>query len=83
MDALALLAWYADRPGPQRHYAGGERVPVDGVVPEAWRDAVIDEQGRVARIPYELCALAALRDALRRREIWVVGAGRWRHGVRQ
>ena len=79
MDALALLACYADRPGQQRHYDVGERVPVEGVVPEAWRDAVSDEQGRVARIPYELCALAALRDALRRREIWVVGAGRWRN----
>ncbi|MGA5559527.1 hypothetical protein ACPCSA_34500, partial [Streptomyces lavendulocolor] len=25
-------------------------------------------------LPYELCVLVALRDALRRREIWVVGA---------
>src|SRR5262249_46091536 len=34
--------------------------------------------GRVERIPYELCVLRALRDGLRRREIWVVGANRWR-----
>ena len=79
MDALELLRRYADRPGQQRHYDVAERVPVEGVVPDAWRDAVADEQGRVARIPYELCALAALRDALRRREVWVVGAGRWRN----
>ncbi|OAL13981.1 hypothetical protein A4V12_17155 [Streptomyces noursei] len=30
-------------------------------------------------LPYELCVLVALRDALRRREIWVVGASRWRN----
>lgn len=29
------------------------------------------------RVPYELCALAALRDAIRRREVWIVGARRW------
>ena len=30
------------------------------------------------RVPYELCVLIALREALRRREVWVEGAGRWR-----
>ena len=44
-------------------------MPLDGVVPEAWREAVVDERGRVERIPYELCVLIALREALRRREI--------------
>jgi hypothetical protein len=48
------------------------------VVPDHWRKAVVDERGRVERIPYELCVLVSLRDALRRREIWVVGANRWR-----
>jgi TnpA family transposase len=40
---------------------------------------MVDEAGRVARVPYELCVLRALRDALRRREIWVEGAGNWRN----
>ena len=30
------------------------------------------------RIPYELCVLIALREALRRREVYVQGAGRWK-----
>lgn len=34
---------------------------------------MIDDKGRIERIPYELCALGALRDAIRRREIWVDG----------
>ncbi|MFE4801294.1 hypothetical protein ACFRFL_41540 [Streptomyces sp. NPDC056708] len=38
-----------------------------------------EHKGRVERVPYELCVLVALRDAVRRREIWVVGANRWRN----
>jgi hypothetical protein len=49
------------------------------VVPKAWQDAVTDENGRIERIPYELCVLIALREALRRREVYVQGAGRWRN----
>jgi hypothetical protein len=77
MDALDLLRRYAQR-DRVRFYDRGERVPLAGVVPTGWRDAVVDELGRVERIPYELCVLTALRDALRRREIWIVGAARWR-----
>lgn len=40
---------------------------------------MVDGKGRVERIPYELCVLVSLRDALRRREIWVVGANRSRN----
>ena len=29
-------------------------------------------------MPYELCVLTSLRDAIRRREIWVQGSRRWR-----
>src|SRR6266536_3666907 len=78
MDALELLARWADRPGQVRFYDPAERVPLEGVVPAGWRDAVIDEHGRVERIPYELCVLKALRAAIRRREVWGVGANRWR-----
>jgi hypothetical protein len=56
-----------------------EKIPLGGVVREEWRKAVVDERGRVERIPYELCVLVSLRDALRRREIWVPGANRWRN----
>jgi hypothetical protein len=56
MDAIDLLARYASADGDQKLYAAGEKVPVDGVVPRAWLDGVIDD-GRVERIPYELCVL--------------------------
>ena len=79
MDAIDLLARYAGTDSDQKLYAAGEKVPVDGVVPKAWLDGVIDDDGRVERIPYELCVLIALRDALRRREVYVQGAGRWKN----
>src|SRR5208282_996036 len=79
MDAIELLARYTGADRAQRFYAPAEKVPVAGVVPKAWQDAVTDqESGRIERIPYELCVLIALREALRRREIYVEGAGRWR-----
>jgi hypothetical protein len=34
---------------------------------------------RVNRITYEMCVLQALRDQLRCKEIWVVGADRYRN----
>lgn len=53
-------------------------MPVGGVVPKNWGGAVADEKGRVERIPYELCLLVSLRDALRRREVFVDAARKWR-----
>jgi TnpA family transposase len=79
MDALELLARYAGVDGKQRHYAPADRPPIEGVVPAAWREAVVDERGRVERVPYELCVLVALRDAIRRREVYVDGGARWRN----
>ena len=78
MDALALLDRYADSDADC--YDPTETVPLEHVVPDDWRDAVVDpESGRVERIPYELCVLVALRKAIRRREIWVEGAKTWRN----
>jgi TnpA family transposase len=79
MDALDLLRRYADIDGKVRFYAEADRVPVQGVVPKAWGEAVVDDRGRIERIPYELCTLIALRDALRRREVYVRGGNRWRN----
>ena len=62
------------------YYDAAEHVPIEHVVPDDWGDAVVDpETGRVERIPYELCVLVALRQAIRRREIWVEGGKVWRN----
>ncbi|EXU63779.1 transposase [Streptomyces sp. PRh5] len=77
MDALALLEKYADVDGKTRFYDAGDAVPMDGVVRKDWREAVVDDKGKIERIPYELCVLVALRDAIRRREIYIEGGRRW------
>ncbi|MFE3947104.1 DUF4158 domain-containing protein [Streptomyces sp. NPDC059118] len=76
MDAMKLLKKYADVDGKTRFYDADDAVPMDGVVRKGWREAVVDDKSRVERIPYELCVLVALRDAVRRREIYVEGAAR-------
>ncbi len=78
MDALALLDRYADVDGKTRFYDAGDVVAMDGVVRKDWREAVVDDKGRVERIPYEraVCAGGAA-GAIRRREIYVEGTRRW------
>jgi TnpA family transposase len=62
-------------------YPPDEEVPIEDVVQPGWRDAVIDEgpdgNPRVNRLTYEICVLTALREKLRCKEIWVVGAHRF------
>ena len=80
LDALGVIARHAAR--KMRCYPAGETVPLDGVVPAAWRNAVLEEDGRgrtrVNRIAYEICTLQALREQLRCKEVWVEGADRYR-----
>lgn len=82
IEAIALMRRYAHRHSV-RYYTADETVPLDGIVPADWRPAVVEERedgaSRVERIPYELCVLTALREAIRRREVWIVGAVRWRN----
>lgn len=55
--------------------------PLKGVVPSGWMPLVVEEEGephKINRIAYEICALKALRERLRCREIWVVGSRRYR-----
>ncbi|MEO8127781.1 MAG: Tn3 family transposase [Bryobacteraceae bacterium] len=81
IQALDLVKRYADT--KVYTFPVEEEVPLDGVVRGLWREAVIekDAQGRqrINRITYEICALEALREQLRCKEIWVAGANRYRN----
>jgi TnpA family transposase len=77
IDAVDLLRRYTGRDARHTHYDRDEMVPLDGVVNAEWREVVVDCDGRVERVGYEMCVLAALREGIRRREIWVDGAARW------
>ena len=58
-------------------------VPIDDIVRGLWRDAVVEKDAegrkRINRITYEICVLEALREKLRCKEVWVVGADRHRN----
>jgi hypothetical protein len=81
IEALELLKRYAS--SSQRLYPAEEDVPLDGVVRPSIQELVVtaDAKGRerVDRINYEICVLQALREQLRCKEIWVVGADRYRN----
>ena len=81
LDALDLLKRYAD--SKLQTFPAEEVVPIDGIVRGLWRDAVVEEDAkgrqRINRITYEICVLEALRDKLRCKEVWVVGANRYRN----
>lgn len=81
IQALELLSKYAD--SQQRYYASEEEVPLEGVLKSGWREILIEKDNkgaeRINRINYEISVLQALRERLRCKEIWVVGANRYRN----
>jgi hypothetical protein len=81
MQALELVKRFADT--KLRTFPAEEELPLDGVVRCLWRDAVVEKDAagrdRVNRVTYEVAVLEALREQLRCKEIWVVGANRYRN----
>jgi hypothetical protein len=83
IEALELVKRYADATG-LRTFPPDEHVPIDGIVSGLWREAVMEPAAsgrapRINRITYEICVLQALREKLRCKEIWIVGAHRYRN----
>ncbi|KXY39376.1 transposase [Bacillus cereus] len=78
IDAIDLLKQY--KLTNQYTYNEADYIPIEGVVKPAWIDTVIDkETNRINRMNYEICVLQALRERLRCKEVWVVGADRYRN----
>ncbi|MGQ4815471.1 Tn3 family transposase [Agrobacterium vitis] len=76
---LSALDWIRARLDDGCRFVPQHEVPIEGVIPAKWRSSVIDGNGRVNRISYELCVLTQLRECIRSKEIWVVGADRYRN----
>lgn len=80
LDAIEVIRAAVD---DNRQYYDLADIAVDGVIRPKWRDIVIevapDGSRRVNRINYEICVLQSLRERLRCKEIWVIGAERWRN----
>jgi hypothetical protein len=81
IEALALIERHKD--SSTTYLPLGEAVPLDGVVRKDWMEFALHtpDKGpqRVMRTVYEACVFQALRDRLRCKEIWVVGADKWRN----
>jgi hypothetical protein len=81
IEALNLLKKYTDSQQP--HYDSEESIPLDGVLRSGWRDILteLDSEGKekIDRVNFEIAVLQALRTQLRCKEIWVVGAQRYRN----
>nr|WP_234841188.1 DUF4158 domain-containing protein [Sinorhizobium meliloti] len=60
---LAALDWIRSKVDDGCRFVPMEDVPIDEVIPARWRSSVIDDDGRVNRISYELCVLTQLRAA--------------------
>lgn len=76
---LSALEWIRSKMDDGCRSVSAQDVPIDEVVPARWRSSVIDDDGRVNRISYELCVLTQLRDCIRSKGIWVFGADRYRN----
>jgi TnpA family transposase len=81
IHALAVIK--ANRDSRRQHLTVDGTVPMEGVIPPHWRELVLehDPNGeiRVNRINYEISALHSLREGLRCKAIWAVGADRFRN----
>lgn len=80
IEALDILKQYR---GSLRQHFRLDEVPIAGIVRDKWREIVIEEDQygieRINRINYEICVLQTLRQCLQCKEIWVVGAQRFRN----
>jgi DNA-binding MarR family transcriptional regulator len=81
LDALELITRHAD--ARLTYYPAGESIPSHKRVLGDWTTLVYKDVGkggrRVVRSVYEICTFQALRERLRCKEIWVVGADKWRN----
>jgi TnpA family transposase len=80
---IKALAYIKKHKDSQKKYFYVDDIPVEGVIKSGWRKLIVEKdrngKERVNRINYEIAVLQALRERLRSKEIWVVGAYRYRN----
>ena len=81
LDALEIIKYHLD--SPIKLLLLDDNIPISGVIKPKWKDAVIqnnnDGKEVIEKVNYEMCVLQTLREKLRCKEIWVVGAGKYRN----
>jgi len=83
LDALAWLSDVLARGDNRRVIRHSDGIDIADFVPARWREQIVEEDGsggwQINRIDFEICVLTALRERIRCKEIWVVGADRYRN----
>ncbi|MFK8020760.1 MAG: Tn3 family transposase [Pseudomonadales bacterium] len=81
LDAVDLLSQYIGARGQCFHML--HHIPIKDVIRPKWRNLIsrsdADGTQQINRIDYEVCVLRVLRERLRCKEIWVVGANKYRN----
>jgi TnpA family transposase len=81
IDSLALLKKYTS--SPRRYFPPEENLPLEALLRSGWRDILLESastgEPTIERVNFEIVVLQALRSGLRCKEIWVVGANRYRN----
>lgn len=81
IDALGVVQQFMD--SKVKYLELGGAIPVDGIIKSGWKNTIIqkDNHGNllIEKVEYEICVLQALREKLRCKEIWVVGADKFRN----
>jgi len=81
IDALALVKTKHNL--KKKYMTFTETIPFEGVIKPSWREIVLEndeKKGKIIdKIKYEILVLKALRSKLRCKEVWVVGADRYRN----
>lgn len=81
IEGIYLLKKYIG--SREKYYDSSEIVPIDGIIGVSLSELILESKDdgtvKINRINYELAVLQALRDGLRCKEIWVVGANRYRN----
>jgi len=80
---IKALAYIKKHKDSSKKYFYVEDIPIEGVIKSRWRKLIVEKDSkgneRVNRINYEIAVLQALRERLRSKEIWAVGAHRYRN----
>ena len=71
---LDVLSYLADHEVSRKQTL--ENPPLE-IITKPWKRLVFDDQGRVTKRGYTLCALECFQDSLRRRDLFAVHSDRW------
>jgi TnpA family transposase len=81
IEGLKLIQKYAQ--SQQKYFPSEEKLPLESLLRGELREALLEKgpqgQETIDRVNFEIVVLTALRNGLRCKEIWVVGANRYRN----